>query len=354
MNTKRAFTLVEILVVIAIVGMLALLVTAAVAGAMRASKRAAIAKEMNEISMAIEHYKAEIGEYPPDMYDDEALVRHVKKRFPRWDWKMTESLLNESSIPFPPGYGGWTTQEQQAWVIKRAISFTYGNGVNFTRSPHPHALGALPLWLGGFPNADGEFSGFYADPECPFIRSPNNNGALDNKVFYTMQLGKNAQMIPTGLDDRIGQGTPGGDPPTPPGTIGGTPRDLVPAIGVEIRGQFLPFQYFRGRTSGGDDAYKANGVIKQCYLVLETPNEVSWGVPYAESVDTTDVVKWKNPTTYQLIHPGLDGKFSPLTGKGQSTPPALRVINTGKNITQEDLDNLTNFSDGKELKSILP
>jgi len=358
MKTRRAFTLVEILVVVAIIGILAALVTVAVAGAMRAAKRAAIATQMSQIAMALELYKAEIGEYPPDMFDDEALVRHVKKRWPRWDLVKTEALLTANGITIPTNFT--TLLEKEAWLIKRSIGFTYGNGETFLRAPHPHAsIGALALWLGGFPNSDGHFSGFYADPECPFI-APPGAGTFDNKVFLDMQLGKNARFVRTGLPDRH----PGGGGPFPPGSGGGggaggnTPRDFVPLIGVEMQGHFLPFHYFRGRASGGHDAYLVGGAVKQGYLGLENHDEISWSVPYAESAnDDGSNIKWKNPTTYQLIHPGLDGKFSiirPRTDGAYPPVEPLRVINSGSGILQEDLDNITSISDFKELRSILP
>ena len=366
MNTRRAFTLVEILVVVVIISILAALVTVAVAGAMRAAKRAAIATEMSQIAMALERYKAEFGEYPPDMFDDAVLVRHVKKRWPRLDWTKTETLLRQASVPFPGESGSWDTRnwnnmpmlEREAWLIKRSIGFTYGCDVGFLRAPHPHAsIGALALWLGGFPNSDGHFSGFFADPECPFIS--NGPPVYDNMVFYDMQLGNNARFVRTGLPDRIG----GPYPPGSGGGGGGTPRDFVPLIGVEINGHFLPFHYFRGKTGGGHDAYlfgAAPGQVKQGYLGLETHEEISWSVPYAESttiVEGNTVIKWKNPTTYQLIHPGLDGKFSVIRPRTDGAYPpveSLRVINTGAGLLQEDLDNITNISDLKELRSILP
>jgi len=284
MKTKRAFTLVEILTVIVIVSILATLVTLAVSGAMRAAKRGKIAVEMSQIAMALEQYKAEFGEYPPDMFDDDALVRHVKKRWPRLDWANMPSASSE------------------AGSIRQAISDGYGNGVDFTHSDSQ--IGALALWLGGFPNVDGKLSGFYADPENPFVPSDT----FDKKNVAELELGKNVQ-----LQNFFGC--------------------TVPVIGSEVRDGFAPFVYFRGKTSGGENAYEET--VQRFDFV-----EFGLCVPYKDTE-----TKWKNPSTYQLIHPGLDGRY------GEA---GVRIIQSGVGIGPMDLDNLTNFSDYKELKSILP
>jgi general secretion pathway protein G len=81
MNTNRAFTLVELLIVIVIIALLAGMVSFGVMAASRAARSAAIAMEMNQIAMALENYKREVGEYPPDNGAD--ALKHIKKRFPR-------------------------------------------------------------------------------------------------------------------------------------------------------------------------------------------------------------------------------------------------------------------------------
>ena len=314
MSTRRGFTLVEVLVVVAIIGILAALITVAVSGAMRATQRASIGWQMAQVVMALEHYKAEFGEYPPDMFDDGALVSHVRKRWPRMN--------------YPDGYwtDAWTNERRANW-IRDAITGAYphvaGNEAADFTDPNFSQVGALALWLGGFPNSDGRLSGFYAAPGNPFTPSDT----FDRKVFLDLELGKSVRIQTFG-------------------------EVSVPVIGNEVRGAFVPFVYFRGRTSGGDTAYKYavnnNGgnewVVKQFEF-----SEFGLCVPYAEDVvgHVDAIVNWKNPTTYQLIHPGLDGRFG-------STEDNVRVINTGEGISLQDLDNLTNFSDYKELRSILP
>jgi len=91
---RHAFTLVELLVVITIIGILAGLITAAAVNARRAAKRAVIRTEISELEMAIEKYKTEYGEYPPDFFGLQfpdgsnmrcearrAVLRHLRKRF---------------------------------------------------------------------------------------------------------------------------------------------------------------------------------------------------------------------------------------------------------------------------------
>ena len=294
MNTRRAFTLVEILAVVAIIGILVTLVTVAVKGAMDAAKRARISMQMSQIAVGLDRYKAEIGEYPPDMLDDEALLRHVKKRWPRFN---------------PPN----------ADFIRGAIATAYANAYgreDVILTP----VGSLTLWLGGFPNRDGKLSGFYADPENPFTPIET----FDQKTFLDLEFGesKGVQLFPL----------------SPAATV------CVPVIGSEVRSGFVPIVYFRGKADGGSDAYVANSRVK--YFDFSTLG-IGICVPYIEEGSDRDV-RWKNPATYQLIHPGLDGKF------GETDPRTRRVINSGDGIDLQDLDNLTNFSDYKELKSILP
>ena len=322
MKNRHAFTLVELLTVIVIIGILAAIITVAVAGAFRASQMGRIGVQMSQIAMALDRYNSEFGEFPPDMFDDEALVRHVRKRWPR---------LNLAAIVVNPG----DPIPLQAERIRSAINATYiARGyttVDFTLSE----VGALALWLGGFPNSDGILSGFNADPAHPFAFGDT----FDGKVFIDLELGegKNVRLFPVG---------------------GGTNPPTVPVIGNEIRGTFVPIVYFRGRAGGGPDAYltenRSGTGTNRPERIVKHFNFTAHGfgicVPYIESgnLEDRESIRWKNPTTYQLIHPGLDGSF------GETEPRIRRVIRTGDGISLADLDNLTNFSDNRELRSILP
>lgn len=65
-RSARAFTLVELLVVMAVIGLLAALTFPAVQGARIAMLRARAKSEMVQLETAIERYKDKLGHYPPD------------------------------------------------------------------------------------------------------------------------------------------------------------------------------------------------------------------------------------------------------------------------------------------------
>jgi hypothetical protein len=226
----------------------------------------------------------------------------------------------------------------EAESIKFAINAAYGNGVDFTASGSE--IGSLVLWLGGFPNSDGKLSGFYADPENPF--TPID--AFDQKAFVDWEIGEGKGIRFVDFFDN---------------------GFTVPVIVTDIQNTFVPFIYFQGKSSGGHDAYMIpdtmipgtghpkKGQAKQFDFSTSAEFAVlGFCVPYAEE-ENGGVIKWKQPSTFQLIHPGLDGKFGEPAPKDPTVAP-LRVIKTGDNIGPQNLDDLTNISNYKELKSILP
>ncbi len=67
---RVAFTLVELLVVITIIGILAALITVAAIGALRTARQAAIKVEVDQISAGFDKYKDQAGSYPPNAVTD--------------------------------------------------------------------------------------------------------------------------------------------------------------------------------------------------------------------------------------------------------------------------------------------
>src|SRR3954464_7335540 len=90
----RAFTLVELLVVITIIGILAALITVAAIGALKKAQEARIKAEINQLAVAVDDYKTKYTAYPPNCQvdakgpiDENGVLtdarRHIKQLAPR-------------------------------------------------------------------------------------------------------------------------------------------------------------------------------------------------------------------------------------------------------------------------------
>ena len=273
-RSRRAFTLVELLTVIVIIGILAGLVTAAAIRVQSSVKKAAHALELKQLDMALQAYKERLGDFPPDglsvkkadgtTVDAEDLFKaHVRKAFPRCS----------------------TTTVNNAWS-------NWGQYLNPKNS--------LAFWLGGL-YANGQFSGFSANPANPFDTSTTSRIG----PFYTEFD-----------EDRLYSEE----------TASGSNRYVC---------SYHPT--VEARQTPADQAiiyYRANPG--------NVGSEYSNGRNYAFRDGRTS--GWINPRTYQIISPGLrGGKYSDWNSNPwyPSVPSSESYT-----YTAAQLDGMSNFMTG--------
>jgi len=319
---RRAFTLVEMLTVIVIIGILASLITAAVIHARAGVKVFTVRKEISDLQQALEAYKIKYGEYPPDFASfipmgslppaaRIAVVRHLRNAFPRY--------LEDR----PVDYDG---SALDAWSRFEA-DLRNNYGLDATKFD---AATALVFWLGGLPEqlpAAGEKwipAGFHADKARPF-----QPGAPRTEPFFSFN---GERLLPW-------PGAQGGFACFPP-SIDQTPYVYFRARRDAVTGRFeygavIPttttFFLFSYRTPSGD----------MCYPYMDGYP----GDPAVLSAATTDR-PWCERQKYQIITAGMDNSF------GQPSERWRDKV-TGLGITNADFDNITSFADGK-LEDAMP
>src|SRR5690349_2288328 len=84
-RVRPGFTLTEMLVVIGIIAILAALLLPAVNRAIYVARNTTIAVEVNQLATAIESYKQDKGDYPPNFRDPAVVTRHIRKCYPKID-----------------------------------------------------------------------------------------------------------------------------------------------------------------------------------------------------------------------------------------------------------------------------
>ncbi len=239
---QSGFTLVEMLTVIAIIGILAALLSTAMVAVRARVQRAGITSEINQLSMALENYKTQYGEYPPDGTDAAAIKRHIARAFPR------------------------------------------ANADNLAKNVPTDPAQSLVFWLGG-PIVNGRPIGFCNNPTDPFNNAVNKSRSLPFFDFPPAQLATTGTNATTAtFSSKNGGG---------------------------------PYAYFRANVTGGVGSYSGSYQSADYGKISPYNNSSKNSVWYAE-------------TRFQIISPGLDGKY----GDGN---------NDIQKANADALDNQTNF-----------
>jgi prepilin-type N-terminal cleavage/methylation domain-containing protein len=118
----RAFTLIELLIVVSVISLLAALTFPAVRGAKLSVMRARARSEMIQIETAIERYKDKLGYYPPDN---------------RADWGMNQlyyELLGTTNIPTAAGLV-YATLDGSSQIKASDLGGAFGTTASVTNVP---------------------------------------------------------------------------------------------------------------------------------------------------------------------------------------------------------------------------
>lgn len=272
----------------------------AIGGVIRKAKIAKIGVEISLIEQALEKYKLEFGEFPPDFTTyaeggdfpsrrvqlDNEFQTHMARNFRR--------RIHNSDAPVMVDLEtGDTAQVTEPHLIE-----------NLDPSE------ALPFWLGGFSN----------DPQAPI------SGSGGRQPFF--------EFDKTRLMDQDGDGF----------------LEYYPA------GSTAPYVYYRAQINNSEDlAYERafsfisttdrnhDGGSGQWSEAVTAFSNV-YPIPYfADRVAPgSGANAAAAPRTFQIISASLDGKFG----------PGNRVI-TDRVANLDEEDDLTNFSQGKTMKDLV-
>jgi prepilin-type N-terminal cleavage/methylation domain-containing protein len=303
---RPGFTLVEMLVVLAIIGILAALLLPAVMYAIVRAKTTAVAIELNQLTSAIESYKQDKGDYPPNFRDRDVVLRHIRKCYPKADPAYISGNGNNNFIDFATGVNT-------------------GSGNQFICESE-----CLVFWLTMTDN----------DPRYPFLSYfVGNTGRTPNPKKY---IDLDAARLK--------------NPDT----------DSTPSFEAKnCQETFYIYVDSRSYDSYARDPYDrdlahfqaSESAIGNTYAVAEDDKGIRpyWSTTRGTAPRVTSNLirnnyKPMNATSFQLICAGLDGEF----GMDLTNDIDVKVFPTGENYAEEDKDNITNFSNGGRIGDAIP
>ena len=372
-RAKRGFTLVELLVVMAIIGLLVGLLVPAVFGVQAAFNRAAVKFEIQALNDAVENYRSKHGDYPPDGSSWPVMEAHLRKAFP--NILVSElNLLNPSM--FSSQVGSVATSRNDNDTMLSALSPV------FQRVMDPAEV--LVFFLGGF-SSDGQRP--FTGPGGPFAATGNSL----QPYGYNVSRQNSFYEFPTGrltLDTAI-VGSTSVLVSTDETLFGEAPSqgtmvvDLMPVFMSKLNTDIKkgnPYVYFDSRTyqsvKGGSvyfNFYQPSNVATAARPFFDG---VYFGAarPYfseqANVALTPNPLFYENKATFQILSPGRDGRYGGLvkgagvvmfTSKGNEcapittgfkkldTPNTKKFFVTPNGTDMPSHDNAGNFTETNTL-----
>ena len=318
------FTLVEMLIVIVIIGMLAGLTTTVLVSARASVRSSVVASEMAQLSMALDEYKNRYGEYPPDLSNSTDVMRHIRKRWPRYNVTYDEFLADlDAGCRISSGTGYYVNGNAKGWA-------TDGSHV---WAPTSYAS-SLVFWLGGLPDQDGIPSGFYSNPKHPLGSETLNRRAVREKPLFSFERRNLKALVAKPVDNNSQDASAGtvGKPYTVVDV-----EDTVGAYAPVFCQGGLPILYFRPTLNSKYED-------KSLWFAVDPPDSTteSLALPYCRTVPEGNIKgSWFEDGRFQLIHPGVDGLFGIPVSDGDS--PVMKGLQPKKFCHSADDDNIANF-----------
>ena len=312
---QLGFTLVEMLVVIAIIGILAALLLPAVGAAIRRSKNAALTLEMNQLAQAIEAYKDKNNnDYPPDFTSHTAVQSHLRTAYPR----------NTATV----AVASWLASGAGASLDPaEALVFWLSQTSSDPRNP---------LQMGG--GSGGELRVYFEFDETRLLDVDSDGW----NEYYPKQAGEAPFVYFDGRIQNVGPNASTSTPVTPT---------------CSYAWAVYPYP------APGSSGYMANVVPSRdpARIPAAAPSADFGAVrPYRSSDAAGDgttwpavsgAQQWMGHKKFQILCAGLDNQYgtAPSTGGFYSAPDPnydLQAVEAG--------DNLASFTEGQTLEEIVP
>jgi len=362
---RRAFTLVELMVVLLILGILIALLLPAINGAVRTARDAQVTAEIQSLKTGLADFRSKYGHYPPS--------RLILREDGIYDVTDTRPLsaLSPSEWVGTETFGTATNDLTYGELAARShlyLSHTWGRayfvkGQPLPASPQQHDFNGngrydrgsiyleghecLVFFLGGIPippeiGGPG-VSGFAANLMQPFSNSfvdmPNLSMSMNRTIPMT-------EFAVSRLVDRDGDGMPGYVDTLGSGTDARCYAYFSANQGYDPND--VNFTVAGGELDSGDPtetgsrAYNLPSRPAAVLVGSSAPNPYTTNHPTVSPVNLR--VAFVNPEGYQIISAGRDG----LYGLGGQYKPADldRRLPEDSGSRQGERDNISNFASG--------
>lgn len=345
--TRRAFTLVELLVAIAIIGILMSIAIPAVMRSITTARVTSMRMEISALEQAVEQYLQKHGDYPPDGSDWNVLSKHMRRLYPRMADQPDFALLKQ------------LTHSGTGTLVLDPTNAAFRSHPTFSAVAMDRGE-ALVFFLGGFSTSKqnpltGEGGPLqYVSGDVNDLTSYQYNGTRDNRLFdfdvarlTTVRLASGRLM--SSDETALGVANP---------MHGGV--DALPSY-VPRSSNPTPYVYFDSRTYTTVGGGLANGYVAGTYGTSEygAIRPYLTGVQAPVGSEVLSDYQFHKPDSFQIISPGLDGVFGAIVSVDSTNAAADAVYfatEKGQPVSAVALPasvrTATRFQDGDWLSSI--